>query len=101
VQNLPEPEGRVKPARIVSDEETERWRNAWLALGGVAGALAMLVAMQAWERVLPPPLAVEAPQIIEQGPMRTVLRVHTRRGDADVVCTITVDHARRSFVVNC
>lgn len=88
--------------RIVSDEQMSAWRNSWLGLGAVAGALAMLVAMQAWEHVLPPPpFAVGAPQIIEQGPMRTVLRMRTRHGQSEVLCTITIDHARRSYAVNC
>ena len=92
----------MSPVRIVSDSEAAVSRNAWLGLGGVAGALAMLVVLQAWESVRPPPpLTVGAPQIIEQGPMRTVVRVVTRRGAAEALCTLTIYHVRRSYAVNC
>lgn len=88
--------------RIMSDEQFAAWRNAWLALGAIGGAIALLAAMQAWQWVvLPATFDVQAPQIIEQGPMRTVLRVTTRRGDVEVLCTVTIDHARRSFVIAC
>lgn len=95
----------MKAHRIVSDTESAAWRNAWLSLGAIGGAVITLaltvVAKPIVDRAFPAAFSVAPPQILEQGPARTVIRVPTRRGDTEVICTIAIDHARRSYAVNC
>lgn len=91
----------MKVHRIVSDTEVASWRNAWLTAGAMLGIVLALIALPLIDRVFPAPLSIQPPQILEQGPARTVIRVPTRRGDADVLCTVTIDHARRTYAVVC
>lgn len=94
----------MTPHIIHSEQELTFSRGAHLALGVCLGAVVASVALPVVDRLFPaadPAVAPVAPQIIEQGPMRTVIRVPTKKGGAELACTITIDHARRSYAVAC
>lgn len=88
---------------VWSDVERSQERRVFLWFGILLGAIVAVVAMYWVERLAPPPVgaAIDAPEVVERSAERTVVRVPTRRGDALVICRVTIDHVRRSVAVSC
>lgn len=90
------------PAAATSPVAEPQWfpRPMAMALVFFAGAMAASIALPYLQSFFPRP-SIEAPEIIEQTAKRTVVRVPITREGVDLLCTLVIDHNRRTWALSC